>query len=300
MRSVGLRVGVVGGAHTLIEAHVAGQCTEVVHNVVDAEVVAVLVALRPYGIAGSGHCLVERHLAHTVDGVVGEVHGFRHTVLGTLHHHAAAEDTAEVGTLDAVHQSAGIARAHTVLLPICRVGNPLAGGIGDDKVDIAVLDTFEQREEVVGSNRRGFRTVVGIVARARRIARAVLVGTALDTQIAQFVVGRLAGWQGVIGVDVYLALYVIVVSAIVGDVQASVAVDEGQVSVAVKTARMTRTECDEVAVVDVVYGGRGVAEHRGGVGVDGSRTCRRVTACEHGIVDDDSVIIQANPFQAVA
>ena len=38
---IGLCIGVVGGTHTCIEANVAGQCAEVVHNVVDAEVVAV-------------------------------------------------------------------------------------------------------------------------------------------------------------------------------------------------------------------------------------------------------------------
>ena len=71
--------------------------------------------------------------------------------------------------------------------------------------------------------------------------RAVLVGTVFDTHIAQLVIGSLTRWQGMIGVDVYLALYVIIVGTVVGDVQAAVAVDERQVSIAVKTARVTCT-----------------------------------------------------------
>ena len=164
LRSVCLRIGIVCGAHIAIEAHVAGQCAEEVHNTEDAEVVAVLIAVRAYSIASPGNGLVERHLAHAVDGVVGVVNSFWHTVLSPLHHHAAAEDAAEVGTLDGVHQTAGIARAHAVLFPVGWVGYPLACGIGDDKVYTIVLDALEQGEEVVGGNRRGFRPAAGRVA----------------------------------------------------------------------------------------------------------------------------------------
>ena len=62
--------------------------------------------------------LVERHLTHTVDGVVGVVGLLRHTVLCSLHHHAASEDTAEVGTLDTVHQATCIDGQHSALFPI--------------------------------------------------------------------------------------------------------------------------------------------------------------------------------------
>ena len=64
--------------------------------------------------------LVERYLTHTVDGVVSMVHYLRHTVLSTLHHHAATEDTAEVGTLDGIHQTSCIDRQYSVLLPVTR------------------------------------------------------------------------------------------------------------------------------------------------------------------------------------
>ena len=82
--------------------------------------------------------------------------------------------------------------------------------------------------------------------------RAVLVGTLFDTQIAQLIVRCLAGWQSVIGVDVNLFLDVIIVGAVVGDVQASVAVDERQVAIAIEAAGVACTQGDEVTVVDVV------------------------------------------------
>ena len=53
-------------------------------------------------------------------------------------------------------------------------------------------------------------------------------------------------------------------------------------------------------MIDVVDGCRSVAEHRSSVGIDGSRTCRRITTGKHGIVDDDAVIIQTYPSQRVA
>ena len=65
---------------------------------------------------------VKRHLTHAVDGVVGVVGLLRHTVLCALHHHTAAEDAAEVGTLDAVHQTTGIDGQHAALFPIACIG----------------------------------------------------------------------------------------------------------------------------------------------------------------------------------
>ena len=101
----GIVRGVVGGTCigtvcVVTEINVTGQCTQVVYDIVDAEVVTmVCAALR---------LLVQRNLAYTVDGIVGIVSLFGHAVLGTLHYHTAAEDTAEVGTLDTVHQTTSI------------------------------------------------------------------------------------------------------------------------------------------------------------------------------------------------
>ena len=72
-------------------------------------------------IASNRYLLVQRHLTNTVDGVVGVINFLRHAVWGALHHHAAAEDTAEIGTLDGVHDTSGIDRNHAILLPIGRI-----------------------------------------------------------------------------------------------------------------------------------------------------------------------------------
>ena len=94
----------------ITELHVAGQVAHVVHQAVDAEVVAVQVVVaivvKPFHI--------QRHFAHAVDGVFDVLAHVGHAVLGTLQHHAAAEDTAEVGTLDGVQQSSGIDGAEAV------------------------------------------------------------------------------------------------------------------------------------------------------------------------------------------
>ena len=78
----------------------------------------VIVCVRISISRSDGYLFIQRHLADTIDGVVGIVHHLRHTVLSTLHHHTTAEDTAEVGTLDGVHQTTSIDRAYTVLYPV--------------------------------------------------------------------------------------------------------------------------------------------------------------------------------------
>ena len=68
--------------------------------------------------------------------------------------------------------------------------------------------------------------------------------------------------------DAYFLGNGVVVGAVVGDVQLAVAVDQRQVTVAIETTGMTGTQGNEVAVVDIVDGGRGIAEHRSGIGKD--------------------------------
>ena len=108
-----------------IERDVTGQGTEVVHDAVDTEIVAVhdVVSIR---IASGRIHLVQRYLTDTVDGVVGVVYYLRHTVLSTLHHHTAAKDTAEVSTLDGIHDTSGIDGYDTIFLPNGRVGHLFA------------------------------------------------------------------------------------------------------------------------------------------------------------------------------
>ena len=102
---VGFHIGV--GYACVRKEHVTGQVAKVVHDIVDAEVVAVT-GVR---ICRIRH-LVQRDLTHTVDGVIGIVSHRRHTVLCSLQHEAAAEHTHHVGTLDGVDQAAFIDVLH--------------------------------------------------------------------------------------------------------------------------------------------------------------------------------------------
>ena len=104
------RISIVSTTNRVLEIDITRQGTKEVDDFVDAEVVAMLLVLSIASITGTyGNLLVQRYLTYTVDGVVGVIHYLRHTVLSTLHHHTAAEDTTEVGTLDGVHRATGIA-----------------------------------------------------------------------------------------------------------------------------------------------------------------------------------------------
>ena len=54
----------------------------------------------------------------------------------------------------------------------------------------------------------------------------------------------------------------IVVGAVVGDVQLAVSIYEGQVAITVQSAGMSSADGDEVAVIYVVDGGGGIAIYR--------------------------------------
>ena len=89
----------------------------------------------------------------------------------------------------------------------------------------------------------------------------------------------------------FSAIEIVVVGAIISDVEASIAIDEGQVTIAIESACLTTTDADEVTVVDVVHGSRSIAEYRGGIGVSLGRTRRRVTTGKHSIHDDDTIVV---------
>ena len=243
--------------------------------------------------------LVERHLTHTVDGVVGVVGLLRHTVLCTLHHHAAAEHAAEVGTLDAVHQTAGIDGQHTALFPIGGVGFPLMSyTVVQQNVHPAVLDrdvavTFflqEQRLQLVCRKSRGLGIADGFM-----VLRALLILTIRQTGVPEFVVGRLALGQIVILVDGDFLGNGIIVGAVVGDVQLAIAIDKGQVTIAVESAGVAGAQGDEVAVEHIMDRGGGIAEYRCGVGTRCRGSGRVVTAGKHGIVDGDARVVKEAP-----
>ena len=108
------------------------------------------------------------------------VHNLRHTVLCALHHHTATEDAAEVSTLDGVHQSAGIDRDNTILLPIGRIRIFLTCcRISKKNIVIIDLDTFKQRQQVVNGQCRS----LGVLATFRIVGRSVLIRTLHDTLI---------------------------------------------------------------------------------------------------------------------
>ena len=280
---VGGSVGVIGDADSIVEIDIAGESTEEVHDAVDTEVVAMFLVLLIARITRAYRdLLIQRHLTHTVDGVVGVVNGLRHTVLSTLHHHAAAEDAAEVSALHGVHRTAGIARADTVLYPIFRIGFAI------------VLDhplyAIKDGQHLIG--RDGGTYSVGLFG---------IVGTLLLTLITNLVVGGLAVGEGVVLCQRNLGCDMVVVRAVVGDVQLAVAIDQRQVAVAIQTTDASTTDGDEVAVIDIVDGGGGVAEDGGGVGIHLGRTGRGVTTGEHGIVNDDTFLVdiglaECSPF----
>ena len=72
------------------------------------------------------------------------------------------------------------------------------------------------------------------------VGRSILVCTCFDTLILQLIVILLTGRKVLICVIRNLFSDVIVVCAIVGDVQSAIAVDEGQVTITVQT---TSTSC---------------------------------------------------------
>ena len=199
--------------------------------------------------------------------------------MGALHHHTATEDTAEVGTLDGVHRATGIARKHTVLFPVGAIRRSI--GVEHRIVRIAVnIHALKDRQHFIGCNGGIFS--VGL---------ARIVDTRLQALVADFVVSLLTLGESFVLRQVNRILDVIEVRAVVGDVQLSVAIDKRQVAVAIQTADTTTTNGDEVAVIDIVDGSCGIAEHRGGVGIDFGGTRGSVTAGEHSIVDDDAFLV---------
>ena len=263
-----------------MEIDIAGQGTEEVHDAVDAKVVAMHTILDVADISRANRLhLVQRYLTYTVDGVVGVVDDFGHTVLGALHHHTATEDTAEVGTLDGVHRATGIARKHTVLFPVGAIRRSI--GVEHRIIRIPVnIHALKDRQHLIGCN--GGTYSVGL---ARN------VGTLLQALVADFVVSLLTLGESFVLRQGNRILDVIEVRTVVGDVQLSVAIDKRQVAVAIQTAHTTTTNGDEVAVIDIVDGSCGIAEHRGGVGINLGGTRGGVTAGEHSIVDDDAFLV---------
>ena len=139
---------VIRGTYSIIEIQVAGQSTQIVHDAINTEVIAVGSKLA--NITSGGCLLVQRYLTHTVDSVVGSIFYLRHTVLGTLHHQTATEDTTEVGTLQRVQIATGIARYHTIFRPIGRIR--LAIVSNNLNTTIIAFCAFKQYQQLIERN----------------------------------------------------------------------------------------------------------------------------------------------------
>ena len=194
------------------------------------------------------------------------VHYLWYTVLSTLHHHTAAEDTAEIGALDGVHQSACVDRAYTVLLPVSGIRIILSRfRILKKEINIAVLDTLKQCQQVIDGQRRGLAATATI----RMVGCTVLIRTFLDTFILQLIVGRLTGRKFIIFCNSDFRRDGIIISTVVGDIQATIAVHESQVTIAVQTAHTSCAQGNQITMIDIVYRCRSITEHRSGVSIDG-------------------------------
>ena len=58
---------------------------------------------------------------------------------------------------------------------------------------------------------------------------------------------------------------------------------------------MTCTNSNQVAMINIMDRCRGIAKHSRGIGIDLSRTGRRITSGKHGIMDDNTFRIQTFP-----
>ena len=226
------------------------------------------------------------------------VHDFWYTVLSTLHHHTRTKHTAEVGTLDGVHRTSGIDGTYTVLLPIIWVRYSLTIFISRNHI-ITIIFKYstiiigKQCQEIVSIHHRR----LGLVTIALGITCSFLILTILDTNISQLIVSSLTGVKSAILFDGYFTVvrYGIIVSAIVGDIQTTITIDKGQVTVTIKASGMTRTDGNQVAVINIMDRCRGIAKNSRGIGIDLGRTRRRVTSGKHGIVDDNTFRVQTFP-----
>ena len=280
------------------EIHIAGQGTQEVHLAVDAEVVAMFLVLVVAGICRTlRDLLVERYLANTVDGVVGVVNSLGHTVLGTLYHHTATKDATEVGTLDGVHNTACIARTNTVLHPIRTVvRNPItvrhfcyvwvAIRVQNRYAMTLVVNRDKQQLQFISRDGR-----CAPVRCFRFIPRFIFILAFPDTLVPQLIVCLFARRKSVILINRNLRVNGIEVGTVVGDVQATITIHEGQVAIAIETTGMTRTYGDKVTVIDIVDGGSCITVHEFGIGTHAS-TRRSIATGKHGIVNNDTTLCE--------
>ena len=106
----------------------------------------------------------------------------------------------------------------------------------------------------------------------RIISGPIIVGTLVGTLISQLIISSLTGGKCFILTNCDFTSDGIVVRTVVGNVQTTIAIHKGQVTIAIKTTGMTSTQRNEVAMIDIVDRRCGIAEYRCSVGIDGGRT----------------------------
>ena len=135
--------------------------------------------------------------------------------------------------------------------------------ISQKDISTTDLDTFKHSQQVVDGQCRSFATTATI----RVVCRAILICTFLDTLILQLIVICFTFGKLIILFNGDFRRQAIIVGTIVGDVQSTITIDEGQVAIAVQTTRVSCTQRDQVAVIDIVNGCGGITEHGGRVGI---------------------------------
>ena len=126
-----------------------------------------------------------------------------------------------------------------------------------------------------------------------------IILTILNTLVAQFIIGLLTFKKCRICLIRHFLLIlfleeIVIVRTIVGNVQSTIAVNLGQVTVTIESAYMACTDGDEVTVIDVVNGGCSITIYRRGIGVCiffVGTFCRGISSGKHSIMDNDTVII---------
>ena len=265
------RSGTVAINIVATEFNVAGQVTEIVHKTVYSEIVAMSGITARIRIREACSCsyrmlLVEREFTHTIDGIVDVLAHLSHTVLRALEHHTRTKHTTEVSTLNSIQQTTCIDRAETVRLEI--VLHLIGDSLVAQKIQILFL----------------------------RQALIFLIFHAVDghivlTLIFQLEVSTLTVREPAVLIDGDGLLQAVIVGAIVGDVQLTVAVNHRKVSTTIDTTGMLGSNGDEVTVIDIVECSCGIAVDGCGIGIGLIIVRRHVTTGEYGIVDVDTAFL---------
>ena len=98
----------------------------------------------------------------------------------------------------------------------------------------------------------------------RIIDGAIIIGTFLYTLITQLIVVFLTIKKIIIlaycqFIPFFLFVEIMVVGAVVSDVQTTVAIHQGEVTITIESTNMSGSDGDEVAVIDIMDRGRYIA-----------------------------------------